>query len=160
MPLEKRGAALGGPFAFRRQRASVGAAMLEIASDKVAHIIIKAREYDAKVGSWDDSAKAGDAEEDPESILEDYANDPTRAELAGFIDALNDDEQAHLVALAWIGRGTFAPEELEEAVETARDERGSGTSEYLLGIPLLADYLEEGLERLGISVEDAENDVL
>ena len=53
MPLEKRGAALGGPFAFRRQRASVGAAMLEIASDKVAHIIIKAREYDAKVGSWD-----------------------------------------------------------------------------------------------------------
>ena len=133
--------------------------MLEIASDKVAHVIIKAREYDAKVGSWDDSAKAGDAEEDPESILEDYANDPTRAELAGFIDALNDDEQAHLVALAWIGRGTFAPEELEEAVETARDERVSGTSEYLLGIPLLADYLEEGLERLGISVEDADNDV-
>jgi hypothetical protein len=46
--------------------------MLEIASDKVAHIIIKAREYDAKVGSWDDSARAGDAEEDPASILEDY----------------------------------------------------------------------------------------
>jgi hypothetical protein len=46
MPLEKRGAALGGPFAFRRQRAGVGAAMLEIASDKVAHIIIKARKYD------------------------------------------------------------------------------------------------------------------
>ena len=123
--------------------------MLEIASDKIAHVIIKAREYDAKVGNWDDSAKSGDAEEDPASILEDYANDPTRAELAGFIDALNDDEQAYLVALTWIGRGTFAPEELEEAVETARDERVSGTSQYLLGIPLLADYLEEGLEKHG-----------
>jgi hypothetical protein len=134
--------------------------MLEIAPDKVAHVIIKAREYDAKVGTWDDTAKSGDAENDPASILEDYANDPTRAELAGFIDALNDDEQAHLVALAWIGRGTYAPEELDEAVETARNERVSATSQYLLGIPLLADYLEEGLEKLGISVEDAERDVL
>jgi hypothetical protein len=134
--------------------------MLEIAPEKVAHIIIKAREYDAKVGSWDDSAKSGDAEDDPTSILEDYANDPTRAELAGFIDGLNEDEQVHLVALTWIGRGTFGPEELEEAVETARNERVSATSQYLMGIPLLADYLEEGLDKLGISVEDAEKDVL
>jgi hypothetical protein len=133
--------------------------MLEIAPNKVAHVIIKAREYDAKVATWD-SAKSADAEDDPASILEDYANDPTRAELAGFVDGLNVDEQVHLVALAWIGRGTFAPEELEEAVETARSERVSTTSQYLLGIPLLADYLEEGLEKLGISVEDAERDVL
>jgi hypothetical protein len=134
--------------------------MLEIAPDKVAHVIVKAREYDAKVGTWDDTARSGDAEDDPSSILEDYANDPTRAELAAFIDGLNVDEQVNLVALAWIGRGTFAPEELDEAVETARSERVSATSKYLMGIPLLADYLEEGLERLGISVEDAEKGVL
>jgi hypothetical protein len=30
----------------------------------------------------------------------------------------------------------------------------------LLGMPLVADYLEEGLERLGISAEDAERGVL
>ena len=116
--------------------------MLEIAPDKVAHVIVKAREYDAKVGTWDDTARSGDAEDDPSSILEDYANDPTRAELAAFIDGLNVDEQVNLVALAWIGRGTFAPEELDEAVETARSERVSATSKYLMGIPLLADYLE------------------
>jgi hypothetical protein len=134
--------------------------MLEIAPEKVAHIIIKAREYDSKVGTWDDSAGAGDAEEDPSSILEDFANDPTRAELAGFIAALNEDEQAHLVALVWIGRGTFAADELDEAVATARNERVNATWRYLLGIPLLADYLEEGLEKLGISAQDAESDVL
>ena len=134
--------------------------MLEITTDKVAHVIIKAREYDAKVGAWDDTPRSGDAEEDPDSILEDYASDPTRAELAAFIDALNDDEQVNLVALAWIGRGTFAAEELAEAVETARNERITATSRYLLGMPLLADYLEEGLDKLGISVEDAEKDVL
>ncbi len=134
--------------------------MLEIAPEKVAHIIVKAREYDAKTGAWDDSAKAGDAEEEPDSILEDFTSDPTRAELAGFINALNIDEQVHLVALVWVGRGTFTAEEFDEAVETARSERVVSTSRYLLGMPLLADYLEEGLDKLGISVEDAENDVL
>ena len=134
--------------------------MLEIAPEKVAHVIVKAREYDAKVGAWDDTAEAGDAEEDPESILEDFADDPTRAELAGFIDALNVDEQVHLVALTWVGRGTFEADELDEAVETARSEKVVSTARYLLGLPLLADYLEEGLEKLGISVEDAEDGVL
>lgn len=133
---------------------------LEIAPEKVAHVIVRAREYDSKVGAWDDGGAGSDAENDPASILADHAGDPTRQELTSFIDALNVDEQAHLVALAWVGRGTFAPEELDEAVETARSERVNATSRYLLGIPLLADYLEEGLEKLGISVEDAESGVL
>ena len=133
---------------------------LEIAPEKVAHVIIKAREYNVKVGAWNSSPDEGDADEDPSAILEDFASDPTRAEIAGFIDALNDDEQAHLVALAWIGRGTFEVEELDEAVETAVSERVNSTAAYLLGLPLLADYLEEGLEKLGYSVEDIESDVL
>lgn len=134
--------------------------MLEIAPEKVAHVIIKAREYDSKVAAWDDTPKSGDAEDDPSSILEDFADDPTRAELAGFINRFNVDEQVHLVALAWIGRGTFSADEFDEAVQTARDERVNSTSRYLLGMPLLADYLEEDLERLGISAEDAERGVL
>ena len=133
---------------------------LEIAPEKVAHVIIKAREYDVKVGAWDDTPANGDAEEDPSAILEDYTNDPTRAELAGFIDRMNYDEQANLVALMWLGRGTYEKEEFEEAVETARSERANATSNNLLGIPLLADYLEEGLEKLGYSVDDVESDVL
>lgn len=133
---------------------------LEIAPEKVAHVIIKAREYAAKVGAWNASPGEGDAEEDPEAILEDFANDPTREELAGFIAALNDDEQVHLVALAWIGRGTFEADELDEAVDTAQHEKVNSTARYLLGMPLLADYLEEGLEKLGYSVEDVESDVL
>ena len=133
---------------------------LEIAPEKVAHVIIKAREYDAKVGAWDATASDTDAEDDPASILQDLRHDPTRAELIGFINALNDDEQAHLVALTWIGRGTFEPEDLAEAVETAKAERVSATSSYLVGMPLLPDYLEEGLEKLGYTVEDVESDIL
>jgi hypothetical protein len=133
---------------------------IDIAPEKVAHVIIKAREYDAKVGAWNDTSQEGDASEDPSSILEGFANDPTRAEVTGFIEALNDDEQANLVALAWVGRGTFEKEEFDEAVETARTEKINLTSSYLLSLPLLADYLEEGLEKLGFAVDDIESDVL
>ena len=133
---------------------------LEIAPEKIAHVIIKAREFDVKVGAWDESPEDGDAEEDPASVLESFSDDTVFQEVASFIEALNDDEQVGLVAVTWIGRGTFEVDELEEAITTARDEAVNKTSVYLLGIPLLADYLEEGLEKLGYSVDDVESDVL
>jgi hypothetical protein len=130
---------------------------LEISPTKVGFIILKAREYGAKVGAWDEGATS---DHDAESILEDFADDSTFTELKEFIHDLNEDEQVSLVALAWIGRGSFGPEELDEALDTARAERTSRTDEYLLGMPLLSDYLEEGLDRLGYSVEDAEDDAM
>lgn len=133
---------------------------LEIAPEKVAHVIIQAREFDAKVAAWDNTIEEGDAEEDPASILESFIDDPVFQGVVAFIDALNEDEQVSLVAITWIGRGTFEAEELEEAIETARDEAVNKTSEYLLGMPLLSDYLEEGLEKLGYSVNDIEDDLL
>jgi len=97
---------------------------------------------------------------DSDSILESFADDPTRREAAEFIAGLNQREQASLVALAWIGRGSFSADEFAEAVETARAEHSNRTGDYLLGMPLLADYLEEGLDAMGISVEDAEDHIL
>lgn len=145
---------------MKRREASEPVVDFGIAPEKVGHVIVKAREYGAKVGAWNDTTDEGDAEEDPAAILEDFAGDPTSEELAGFISALNDDEQAALVALAWVGRGTYEPEEFSEAMETARSERANATSKYLLGMPLLADYLEEGLEKLGHSPEEIVGDVM
>ena len=130
---------------------------LEISPAKVGFVIVKAREIAAKVAAWDDGATS---DHDAESILESFSDDATQEELMGFIRDLNEDEQASLVALAWIGRGSFGPEELDEALATARAERNNRTGEYLLGIPLLPDYLEEALDRLGYSVEDAEDEAL
>lgn len=130
---------------------------LDISPTKVGFIIIKAREIDAKVAAWDDS---GTSEHDAESILENFTDDSTRTELKTFIADLNEDEQASLVALTWIGRGSYTAEELDEALATARPERVNPTEDYLMGIPMLADYLSEGLDRLGYSVEDAEEDAL
>ena len=130
--------------------------MLQISPAKIAQVIIRARDLDAKVGTWD---TAGD-EADAETILEARAGDATERELRAFIEGLNEDEQASLVAVMWIGRETFGADELEEAIDTARVERTGPTSRYLLGIPLLADFLEDGLDALGISVEEAEDEVL
>jgi hypothetical protein len=132
-------------------------AALEISPTKIGYVIVKARECAAKVAAWDDGATS---DHDADSILESFSDDATRGELRAFIRDMNEDEQASLVALAWIGRGSFGPEELDEALDTARTERVNRTEEYLLGMPMLADYLEEGLERLGYSIEDAEDDSL
>jgi hypothetical protein len=134
--------------------------MLEISTAKVAHVIVRAREYDAKTGSWEDVVKTGFKEDDGNSVLENFSDDSTRSELAEFIASLNEDEQASLVAIAWVGRGSFSPEEYDEALDTAKSERVNKTEDYLLGIPLLADYLEEGLDKLGFSVEEAEKNIL
>ena len=125
--------------------------MLEISPTKVAQIIMKVKEYEAKIGAWDANRSTADAAEDPELILEDFTADATRSEVAQFIAGLNEDEQANLVALAWVGRGTYSAEQFDEAVEMAKSERTTATEDYLLGIPLLADYLSEGLEQMGAS---------
>jgi hypothetical protein len=82
------------------------------------------------------------------------------AELHAFIDALNDDEKAHLTALAWVGRGAFDPEDFDQAVATAFAEASVPTADYLMGMPHLAENLETGLESMGVDVAAEEEDFL
>ncbi len=128
---------------------------MDISPAKVAHVIQRAREVDVKVGAWDAPGDDGDAD----AILELRGDDATAQELADFIAGMNADEQAALVALVWIGRETFEPEEWDEAVATARFEATTPTEDYLMGIPLLADYLEAGLERMGLDPAEVEDDL-
>jgi hypothetical protein len=90
-----------------------------------------------------------------------HARKPHRSrELMAFIDALNDDEKAHLVAIAWVGRGAFDADDFAEAVATAVTEATTPTADYLTGMPHLAENLEAGLEALGIDVTGVEEDFL
>jgi hypothetical protein len=130
--------------------------MLEISPSKIARIIIRARELDAKTGRWD--APGDDAGAD--SILESRPSDATEEELRSYIGDLNSDEQASLVAVMWIGRDTFTADDLAEAIETAKSEASAPTAEYLLGIPLLSDYLTSGLEALGYDADDLIDDLM
>ena len=88
--------------------------MLEISADKIAFVIIRARDYDQGL---------------------DGRGGRNAFELRDFIAGLNDDEQAALTAVMWIGRGTYEAEEL-------------------------ADHLEAGMAALGLDATDAEDDLL
>jgi hypothetical protein len=119
---------------------------LNIAEDKVAFIIVKAREFDEKVADSDPDEGSNPTDDGNADILEDKAGDGTR------------DEQIELVALAWLGRGTYDLSEWADALQVARDEHNKRTAKYLLGLPLLGDYLEEGLAAFGISISDPDAD--
>jgi hypothetical protein len=136
--------------------------MLELSTDKVAQVIVRARELEARTGAWELPDRRHPGEDTAEMVLEALRNDPARLALASFLQELSRDELAELVALMWVGRGSFEPAEWPEAVQTAQEEYSgvSGSVRYLLREPLLADYLEEGLDRLGYSIEDVERGVV
>ncbi len=128
--------------------------MITIDPDKVCHIIVKARAFDAKEEVVEEDYASNPADEDMREVLQDYPDDPTYDELREFINGLNEDEQIELVALSWLGRGSFTAEEWEEAKAEASRAHNERTAEYLLGMPLLADYLAEGLAAFGVSCEE------
>jgi hypothetical protein len=127
---------------------------LTIPTDKVGFIIVKAREFDEKEEDSDPDEGSNPTDDGNADILEDKDGDGTQEELAGAIRELNEDEQIELVALAWLGRGTYDISEWPQALQTARDEHNKRTAEYLLGLPMLGDYLEEGLAAFGESISD------
>jgi hypothetical protein len=81
-------------------------------------------------------------------------------ELRAFIDRLNQDEEAELIALFWIGRGSFEAEDWDEALRTAQAEATTPTADYLLGSPHFADHLESGAEAMGLDIAGEEEDLM
>lgn len=127
---------------------------MDIAPEKVGYIILRAREYASSFNGWSSSEDEGGMRGDAIQAIENQAVAPETDEVAEFIRNLNEDEQISLVVLAWIGRGSHEITDWDRAVATARRERTTETDKYLLGMPLLPDYLEDGLEAMGYSIED------
>ncbi len=128
--------------------------MLTIPLSTLGWIIVKAREFDGKDVDTDD---VGDDSDNPLGVLEDRADDPTFDELTSWINDLNDTQKAELVAVFWLGRDDGDASDFSGLLDEARDQQGKSTARYLLGSPLLGDYLEEGLERLGIDTSEVES---
>jgi hypothetical protein len=127
---------------------------LDLPLDTLSFIILKAREFDVKVAGSDPDSGSNPADDGQTDVLQDTADDPVREELISAIRGLRDDQKARLIALAWLGRGTFDLDEWDEAAETARREHGARPTHYLLSLPLLGDYLEDGLAMFGEGIVD------
>lgn len=130
--------------------------MPDISTDKVCYLIIKAREFDVKVSVEEPDSGGNPSDSGSLEVLQDYDNDPTYQEIRTFVEDLNEDEQIELVALLWLGRGDYSLDEWDEACDEARrarDEHGH-TADYLLGAPLLGDFLEEALSQFDESCDE------
>ncbi len=130
--------------------------MLDINPEKVRQVITEARMLDAKEDVTDSAFDAGEFEDSAAETLENPEHDAVFEELREFIRSLDEDEQVALVALAWIGRGTYGADDFGLALEEARRAHNRRTAEYLLGLPLLGDYLEEGLAAVEAAEENEE----
>jgi uncharacterized protein DUF3775 len=129
---------------------------LAISPEKVCFIVIKAREFDAKDQVTEPDPGSNPSDDKDISVLEAHADDPAVEELTSLINSLSEDEQIDLVALMWLGRDDYSPGDWSEVRGEAAGAHNKRTAEYLIGTPLLADFLEEGLSKLGYSCEEFE----
>lgn len=129
---------------------------LDIPRDTLAYLIVEARAFDAQAPMLEPGEESNPSDDGAVGVLEARSDDPTAAELAAAIDGLSDEEQTALVALTWVGRGDFDATEWDEAKRMARERRTGPTRRYLLSIPLLGDYLEEGAAALGVNLTEDE----
>ena len=129
---------------------------LTISPEKVCFIIIKSREFDAKDAETEPDPGSNPSDDKDWEVLEEHPDDPVVEELTSLIDSLSQDEQIDLVALAWLGRDDYSASDWPVVREEAARAHNERTAAYLLGMPPLSDFLEEGLSLLGRSCEEFE----
>ena len=127
---------------------------LAISAEKVRFLIEKTREFDVKEGASDPDSGSNGADDNMVDVLTDDGDDPVVREITGFINAMTEDEQIDLVALMRLGRGDGGIEEWDDLRREAADGSNNRTTAYLLGEPLVSDYLAEGLDAFGLTWTD------
>ena len=125
--------------------------MIDLNPDTVCFIIDRAREFHAKEQVSIPETPTSPSDDWARQVLADHLDDSSYQEVVSAVRDLEPDQQICLVALMWLGRGDFSLEEWEDALAQARDAYNGRSAEYLMATPLVADYLEEGLNAHGYS---------
>lgn len=130
---------------------------LSVGPDTIRLFILKAKAIGAAFddnhadGSEHEVEFDGDGHDNHhhDGLAEEEIENLTGEELRELIEDLNIDEKAELIALAWTGRGDYGASEWGDALAAARERVNRRSTQYLLGMPHLAEWLEEGLNVLG-----------
>jgi len=128
--------------------------------EMICRLILRAKEMEAQVPVQDpdeDPDNVDDFDDDAEdqalSVLEDELNSGVEEEMRATLDDLADDQLAEVLALAWVGRGTYDVSEWEDAFAEASDNDPESAIDELMDMPLLASHLEAGLAAFDYSCE-------
>ena len=129
---------------------------LNVSTEQVCFIIAKARQFEVKDVSTIPDPASNASDDRMVSVLEARSGDPVAEEIHAFVDSMDQDQQIDLVALAWVGRGDYQIGEWKDARSQAAAAHNDRTADYLLGLPLLSEFLEDALSACGRSCEDEE----
>src|SRR3954447_14967827 len=128
--------------------------------DTLCRIILRAREYEAQTaGDYDrdeDPDNVDDEQEGTLSVLEDDINDSIEEELRAAFEDLGEDQRAEVIAVCWVGQGTYEASDWDEAMEEAQSLVGDGVESALVELmeqPMLASVLESGLAAFDLSCQ-------
>ncbi len=116
--------------------------MFTITLDQIAAIIIAARDCEAE--------EKAIARRKPGGEL--TTATPAADHLLDLVADLTRTELNELLALAWMGRGDFEPEDLTEALRQASNIISTQPVAYVAHLTGLADYLRSALTSLGYRV--------
>ena len=121
--------------------------------DTLCRIILRAREFEAQVPTdYDGNESPENVDDEGEgtlSVLDDSINTGVEEELTAAIDDLAEDQQAELLAFAWVGQGTYDAADWDEAIEEAS--AVTNVAEELMEMPMLASVLEAGMAAFDLS---------
>ena len=127
--------------------------------ETICRLILRAKELEAQVPASEPDEDPDDVDDfDDEdgatlSVLEDELNDGVEEEVQALLDDLAEDQLAEVVALAWVGRGTYDSTEWDEAFAEANDLDPAERMDELTDMPLLAGHLEAGLAAFDYSCD-------
>ena len=129
--------------------------------ETLCRIILRAREYDAQTPTDydrdEDADNVDDENEGTLSVLDDSINDSVEEELRSVLEDLAEDQLAEVLALCWVGQGTYDAGDWDEAFQEAQEfnEDGGGEAiiDELLEMPMLPSVLEAGLAAFDLSCD-------
>lgn len=127
---------------------------LSVSLETICRLIVRAREMEAQVPAIETDEEDDPSDSDDQfAVLEDEANTGVEEEITALLEDLGDDQLAEILALAWVGRGTYDASEWEDALEEANDPEGESPIDQLLDMPTLAANLDAGLTAFDLSCE-------
>jgi hypothetical protein len=129
---------------------------LQISSEKVCFLIVKAREFDVQDVDTELEEGSNPTDDGQADVLEQSNDNPVEQELRVFIAELGEEEKADLIGLLRLGRGDGTMEEWQAMRSEGLREHHGRIAAYLMGEPLLSDYLEEALSQFGFSCAEFE----
>ena len=121
---------------------------LDLNPEFLRSLVLKQRAVMAQEELVSPDSGSNPSDDEGAATLQESPDNMTRAEIEAQIEDLEPDQQAELVALMWIGRGDFEPEEWEDAVALALERADTPTAAYLLSHPQVAEDLVEGVDKL------------